>query len=65
MRKEDTMSPTPSQLLRPTVFALASRGIADDRRREGQIVKTMPWRNWLSHVRAARFGVYHSLGSDS
>jgi hypothetical protein len=59
------MSPTPSQLLRPTVLALASRGIADDRRRQGPVVKAMPWTNWLSHLRAARFDVYHSLGSDS
>jgi hypothetical protein len=59
------MSPTPSQLLRPTALELASRGVADNRRREGQVVKTMPWRNWLSHLTTARFGLYHSLGSDS
>jgi hypothetical protein len=64
MRKGDTVSPTPSQLLRPTFVALASLEIVDKRRKE-EIVETTHWRRWLRHVRTARFGVYHSLASDS
>jgi hypothetical protein len=55
------VSPTPSQLLRPTIVALASLEIADRRGNKQRRVHTKHWRNWLSHVSAARFGVYHSL----
>lgn len=53
------MSPTPSQLLRPTHLVLASLRIADQRPRKQRHAK--PTLKWLSRVTTARFGVYHSI----
>ena len=52
------------QLFRSTTPALASLE-TDKPRRKGVIVKAMQWRRRLRHLRTGRFGVYHSLPSDS